>query len=294
MKVGVLANPMILRWQEDALNAVTELNGVQIKHVVIDASVRNGASNIKSGAKVINKGRSISLADLKLFVDVLREERLKAFIYADKKLGWLIFDETEQMTELQSRDVSRVDCLQAAEFHDCQPVSAGGAWNTLPEELTEMLGEECDVVLRFGFGLLKGPILRAPAHGVLSTHGSDIRSHRGMGPKISFYRGEDEVHVTLQQLSEEIDGGRIVKISSKSLPKYHTLDDVLGAIYKLQRDIYAAGVERLRDESFTPWEPQELGTYYGHDTQQRQPLFVSKLILKNNWRRLRKAGAELV
>lgn len=292
MRVGVLANPMLLRWQEEALSAVAELSGVRIEHVVVDATVREEDSTLRAGSEVINQGRTVTLADVGLFLDVLREQGLKAFIHADQKLGWLAFDESAQLDALQSRDVAEADCLADATFHDCHPVSAGGAWNTLPDDVTGTLGTGCDVVIRFGFGLLRGPILRAPAHGVLSTHGSDIRSHRGMGPKISFYRGDDDVCVTLQQLSEEIDGGRIVKLSSKSLPEHHTLDDVLGATYELQRDIYAAGIERLRDGSFTPWAPEELGPYYGHDTQERRFGFVAGLLLKNNWRRLRKTVAE--
>lgn len=287
MNVGMLANPVLVRWQETALENVAELEGVSINHVIVDSSVREDTSTVRAGAEVINRGRSVSAADLRLFFDVLRDKRLKAFIYADEKLGWLLFDEGRKMEALQSRPVESVELLSEAEIRDCQPEPAGGSWNTLPADVTELLGTECDVVIRFGFGLLKGPILSAPEHGVLSTHGSDIREHRGMGPKISFVRGDDSVSVTLQQLSEEIDGGRIVEIASRNLPQHHTLDDVLGAAYDLQAEIYASGINRLRDASFSPWQPEDLGTYYSHDTQERDIGFVARLIIKNNWRRLR-------
>lgn len=288
MRVGVLANPMLVRWQETALEKVSELDGVSIDHIVVDASVREETSTVRAGAEVINRGRTVSIADLRLFLDVLRDKRLKAFIYADEKLGWLLFDEGQKMEALQSRPVDSVEFLSGAEHHECQPEPAGGPWNTLPSDVSELLGTECDVVIRFGFGLLKGPVLSAPEHGVLSTHGSDIREHRGMGPKISFVRGEDSVSVTLQQLSEEIDGGRIVEIASRGLPEYYTLDDALGVAYDLQGEIYASGIERLRDESFSPWPPEDLGTYYSHDTQEHDIGFVARLVIKNNWHRLRK------
>lgn len=288
MRVGVLANPMLARWQEDALRNVSELDGVRIEHVVVDASVRAESSSLKAGAEVINRGRTVSLADLRLFLDVLAEERLKALLYADEKLGWLLFDEGTGMAYLSSRPIEDVDCLSSATFHECQPVPAGGAWNTLPEETTDVLEAECDVVLRFGFGLLEGRVLSAPEHGVLSTHGSDIRKYRGLGPKASFYNGDPTASVTLQQLSEEIDGGRIVAVAERELPRYHTLDDAYGAVYEMQSEIYADGIAKLMAEDFAPWEPESLGRYYGHELQQRRVGFVARLLVKNNWRRLRK------
>jgi methionyl-tRNA formyltransferase len=147
---------------------------------------------------------------------------------------------------------------------------------------------DCDVVVRFGFGLLEGPILTAPEYGVLSTHGSDIREYRGMGPKVSFVEGDDSASVTLQQLTDEIDGGRIVEVASRDLPSPHTLDDVLGAVHELQAGIYATGIDKLREASFEPVEPESLGSYYGHDLQQRDPGFVARLLLRNNRRRLAK------
>lgn len=294
MNVAVLANPMVLRWQEAALENVASLSGVSIEHVVVDASVREESSQLNAGASVINQGRSVSAADLSLFVDVLRDSGLKSFIYADRKLGWTVFGEGATLTHLQSTDVREVDCLSDAVHHEVEPVSAGGAWNTLPDDVTDTVADDCSAVIRFGFGLLKGRILTEPEYGVLSTHGSDIREYRGMGPKITFMRGDDEVSVTLQRLTEDIDGGQIVDIASRELPPHPTLDELLATVHELQSEIYATGIEKLRRDDFEPWEPDELGTYYSHDNQERRVGFVARLLLKNNWHRVRKrlAGRE--
>ncbi|EMA49505.1 methionyl-tRNA formyltransferase-like protein [Halococcus thailandensis] len=285
LRVGVLANPMLTRFEEEALENVATLDGVTIDEVVVDGSVTEGSA-LAAGADAVNQGTSISLADLKLFVDVVRESGLKAFIHGDEKLGWLL-GETEQMDWLQSRPVTEVDCLREASIRECEPVSAGGAWNTLPDDVTSDLGDSCDVVIRFGFGLLKGPILDAPEHGVLSVHTSDIREYRGMGHKISFVNDDPSAAITLQQLSEEIDGGRIVTVMSRELPPTPTLDDVWDAVYALQTEIFAAGIEQLQAGD-SPSQPDELGPYYPHSLQQRNPRFVARLLAKNNWRRLQK------
>lgn len=288
MNVGVLANPMVTRFEERALEAVAALDDVTIERVVVDASVRDESSSLAAGADVVNEGKSLSPTDLALFVDVVQESGLKAFIYADEKLGWLLFDETSQMEWLQSRPVEAIDCLADAAIVDCEPISAGGAWNTLPDAETDAIADACDVVLRFGFGLLKGPILEAPQHGVLSAHPTDIREYRGMGPKVSYLNDDPTVSVTLQQLSETIDGGRVVEIRSRELPSTPTLDDVWDAVYGIQTELFAAGVANLQNESFEPWQPDDLGPYYPHSLQQRNPRFVARLLVKNNWRRLRK------
>jgi hypothetical protein len=294
MNVAVLANPMVLRWQETALERVTSLSGVSVERVVVDASVREESSQLNAGASVINQGRSVSAKDLSLFVDVLRESGLKSFIYADRKLGWTAFGEGATLKHLRSTDVTQVDCLADATHHEVEPVSAGGAWNTLPDDVTDAVAGDCSVVIRFGFGLLRGRILTEPEHGVLSTHGSDIREYRGMGPKISFMQEDDEVSVTLQRLTEDIDGGQIVDIASRELPPHPTLDEVLATVHELQSEIYATGIEKLQRDEFEPWEPDELGTYYSHDNQERRVGFVARLLLKNNWHRVRKrlAGRE--
>ena len=285
MRVGVLANPMLTRFEERALENVAALDGVTIEEVVVDGSVTEGSA-LAAGADAVNEGTNVSLRDLRLFVEVVRESGLKAFIHGDEKLGWLL-GETGQMEWLQSTPIGEVPCLDGARMRDCEPVPAGGPWNTLPDDVTADLGDSCDVVIRFGFGLLKGAILDAPEHGVLSVHTSDIREYRGMGHKISFMNDDPSASITLQQLSEEIDGGRIVAVMSHDLPPQPTLDDVWDAVYSLQTEIFAAGIGKL-SEGFEPFQPEELGPYYPHSLQQRNPRFVARLLAKNNWRRLRK------
>lgn len=287
MRVGVLANPMVLSWQEAALENVAALDGVSIDHVVIDASVRKDSSILKQGANAVNRGEGLSLSDVRLFSEAFDEMGWKALIFADQKFGWMAFDEDSRMDSLQSEPVESVEALVDAAVHECEPVSAGGPWNTLPEDVTETIGAECDVVIRFAFGLLKGPILDAPTHGVLSTHGSDIREYRGMGPKITFLEDDERASVTLQMLTEEIDGGYVVDISSEELPEKPTLADVYEAISRLQREIFATGISKLQSDDFSPWQPDELGEYHSHSKQEEDLGFVLRLLLKNTARRVR-------
>ena len=68
-----------------------------------------------------------------------------------------------------------------------------------------------DVLLRFGFRILKGPILQAAKHGVWSYHHGDNRVNRG-GPA-GFWEVMHERPTTgsiLQILNEDLDNGRVI------------------------------------------------------------------------------------
>jgi folate-dependent phosphoribosylglycinamide formyltransferase PurN len=286
MRVGILARPQVVEWQRQALSNVAALDGVTITDVVVDASLRNGDSTMATGSEVINQDAVVSLSDVRLFLDVLREDGLKACLYADEKLGWLLFDERVTRDYLRSVPVETVDSVSDATVHECVP-RTDGAWKLLPDDVADEVGASCDVVVRFGFGLLKGRILETPTHGVISAHASDIRTYRGMGPRLTFLNDDDEVAVTLQQLTEDIDGGRIVHVSTEPLPPHPTLADVYGRVYALQTTIFARGIDRLRDPGFDVTEPDSLGPYHPHRRLERDPRLVGKLLVKNNVRRLR-------
>ncbi|WP_206537603.1 hypothetical protein [Natronolimnohabitans innermongolicus] len=286
LTVGVLVNPRVPAWHERAIENVRALDGVRVNYAVVNAEQ---SSMLSDGADAINRDGLFSLDDLKLFYRVVSEDGLKAALYADQKLGWDVFGETRQRELLRSKPIDDVDCLADVDREDCVPES-DGAWKTLPDETVETLGQRCDVVLRFGFGLIKGDVLTAPEHGVLSVHGSDIRKSRGMGPQIAFLHDNEHVTVTLQQLSEEIDAGSIVEMTSTDVPTHATYDDVSGEILRLSSAVYADGVRNLRDGN-SPWDPETVGTYYSLELQRKSPRFVGTLLLKNNYRRLRKSVA---
>lgn len=284
MNVGVLVNPQVTRWHERAIENVRELDDVEITLVVENA---DHDSMMEEGADAINRDSLISLEDVKLFYKVLSEERLKAALYADQKLGWDLFGETKQRDWLRTKRVDEVDALADAERVRCEPIT-DGAWNRFPDDVVDEIAEKCDVVLRFGFGLIEGDVLTAPEHGVLSIHGSDIRKYRGMGPQLAFLKDEDRVTVTLQRLTEDIDAGSIVTMQSAEVSENATYDEVSGEILRVSTEIFADGVAKLRDGG-SPWEPDSLGTYYSLDLQRTSPRFVGKLLLKNNYYRIKNA-----
>jgi hypothetical protein len=77
-----------------------------------------------------------------------------------------------------------------------------------------------DVLIRFGFGILKGDILKAAKYGIWSYHHGDSKVNRG-APSCFWevFENIDITGSTLQILSEELDAGRILFKSYSSTNK---------------------------------------------------------------------------
>ena len=85
------------------------------------------------------------------------------------------------------------------------------------DDLARIQARDIDVLIRLGFRILRGEILRAARYGVWSYHHGDNMSHRG-GPH-SYWEvmeSSPETGSILQILSEDLDNGRVLYRSFSS------------------------------------------------------------------------------
>ena len=79
------------------------------------------------------------------------------------------------------------------------------------ETIEQIRIAEPDVIFRFGFGIIREPILSLAPSGVLSYHHGDMRKYRGQPPAFwELYHGEMEMGITVQVLSAGLDSGAII------------------------------------------------------------------------------------
>jgi len=98
--------------------------------------------------------------------------------------------------------------------------------------------EKTDIILRFGFRILRGDILTASKFGVLSLHHGSTKSYRGGPPAFwELVNKEPITTVTIQRLNEQLDGGDIIK-------EAHLRTD-LNSFFRNQAKLYWAGKELL-------------------------------------------------
>jgi hypothetical protein len=88
------------------------------------------------------------------------------------------------------------------------PVRSGFVDRFQHADIEELRSHDLDVVVRFGFRILRGDVLNAAKHGVWSFHHGDSRHYRG-GPAHFWELVERSPvsGVTLQRLTDELDAG---------------------------------------------------------------------------------------
>lgn len=157
--------------------------------------------------------------------------------------------------------LDEVDWAKEAETVYCEPRDSDGIGNELPEQAVETLSE-ADLAVRFGFGIVVGEALSAPNHGILSFHHGDITEYRGRpGGFWQFINKECTAGVTLQRLTETLDGGEIVLLEHVEISDAKTWPEVQERIYRTSDHMLSEGVKRLQDGA-SPDHADGLGDLY--------------------------------
>lgn len=160
--------------------------------------------------------------------------------------------------------IDEVRGFEDAAIHRASPEPADGFGQRLPSDAIERIESmDLDALFRRGFGVLKGDVLTAPSHGVLSFHHGNLREYRGRPPGVwEFANDERYAGVTLQQLTPTLDGGRIVVEKRVKIAGLPTWQSVERELFDHSTDMLARACERLGNPSFSPSTVDELGPLY--------------------------------
>jgi folate-dependent phosphoribosylglycinamide formyltransferase PurN len=111
-----------------------------------------------------------------------------------------------------SHPLASIPGCEEVEVISCRPERRKRHREALPADILERLRAlQPDFIVRFGFGILSGEILRIPEHGVWSYHHGDNRAYRGRPAAFwEMYDGRPWVGGMLQRLTEELDGGTVL------------------------------------------------------------------------------------
>lgn len=126
--------------------------------------------------------------------------------------------------------ISKVEALKNSRIIYSEAERAGKFGTRIPKSTIERIrSEDIDLILRHGFGILKGTILNCVPYGVLSFHGGDIEKYRGGGARIQAYvNNEAYIYIVAQKLNEKLDAGQIVlktPVYIENLKSYKEVDD---------------------------------------------------------------------
>lgn len=137
-----------------------------------------------------------------------------------------------------------------------------GLGNELTGEAIHLL-ESVDIGIRFGFGILVGDVLQAPQHGIVSFHHGDITEYRGRPAGFwEFVNGENSAGVTIQRLTDSLDGGEMIKIQQVDISHASSWIEVQQALFEASEDMLTTVFKQLRAGRFNPDHPDNLGKLY--------------------------------
>lgn len=124
---------------------------------------------------------------------------------------YLRFDEKRKGHEHPLENIDCSGLLSGIDTIEVEPI-AGKFVHRFPTEALERIkAKKLDVLIRFGFNILKGEILTAARYGVWSYHHGDNEFYRG-GPPLfwELYESSPLSGVLLQVLTEELDAGIVL------------------------------------------------------------------------------------
>lgn len=115
-----------------------------------------------------------------------------------------------------------------------------------PADVARIREHRIDVLVRAGFRILRGEILRdAAAHGVWSFHHGDNRTNRGGPPGVwEVLEDRETTGVTLQRLTEDLDGGTPLARSVGATQRFSFARNV-AYLYPRSARLLVRSLERL-------------------------------------------------
>jgi hypothetical protein len=244
-------------------------------------------------------------------------ERLALLLGRDHLRDWLV----DALVEMAARTDARVTLVVRTDTAGCDPGADGrvdipnaarapdikrryvsldpvadGPGVRFPDEAVDRIGA-ADIAFQNGVGILKGDVLTAPEHGVLSYHHGDIRRYRGVYTHLWNYLDRVATGgVTLLQLTEALDAGAIAAEREVDLADCLTWSELEGRKHRAGVPLVADAVQRFdagREPETVPED--ELGRmYYSSDvTLGVVAKYVALETAKTAFNRVQNAGSLL-
>lgn len=153
---------------------------------------------------------------------------------------------------------------EESEVVTCSPIPSESFGERLPSDIVAKAAET-DLTIRFGFGILQGDILTASKYGVLSYHHGDLRRYRGRPAGFWELRhGESHVGITVQRLTETLDGGEIAAFHEIDISDTTSFTEVQRRLFEASPPLLPKAADSLVEE--TTSTPTKLGELYHRPT----------------------------
>ena len=190
LRIGILCNGLVFRkWEAEAIRLVQAVPGVRVVVLVENAeAIGNGGSPAPKAS---------------LFARMLRYPwHIALYLQYRRRF----FKPQAMRPEDMSVPLDGVPRLR------CKPQRKGSSERFAQHDLEAIAAHAPDVLLRFGFNIIRGAILQLPPHGVWSFHHGDELKYRGGPPGFwEIMHKEPVTAAILQRLTDRLDGGIVLR-----------------------------------------------------------------------------------
>jgi folate-dependent phosphoribosylglycinamide formyltransferase PurN len=153
--------------------------------------------------------------------------------------------------------VDITDLLEGVHIVNVNPHQTKHTDSLLTEDIEKIKSAQPEVLIRFGFRILKGEILSAAKYGVWSLHHGDNAVNRGGPPAFwEVVNREAVTGVTLQRLSADLDGGTVIDKAFIRTDRT-SFNRNQNALYWAGVELFCDALARLGKETLHPSSERE-------------------------------------
>ncbi|MFY0604916.1 MAG: hypothetical protein JXQ93_13335 [Flavobacteriaceae bacterium] len=203
IKIGILTNSLQLElWKDEILKEIQSLPYVDVCVFI----KRNEIKPLTKKQKIWKFRKSIIYKILEKIDIFLSRKLTKKHVNAFTKVD---YSKTKiPLLDVYPKTTKFLDIIQE-------------------EDIRKIQKHELDIILRFGFRILKGDILnKASKYGVWSFHHGDNKVNRGGPPGFwEVIEGWKETGCVLQKLSDDLDGGYVLSRTWVGTYKHNIIEN---------------------------------------------------------------------
>lgn len=205
LRVGIMCNSLTFSaWEADTIRQIINIDGVSIDLLIGNADIIEPISNNYKYQKN-NLFRSILRIPKKIFQGSKRIIRTPLWLHHQRFVNKHYPASCDIPIPMSSEliDIDMIYCRVHKKGKYSQYFS--------DNDIEKIKSYKLDIILRFGFNIIRGEILEVPKYGVWSFHHGDYLKYRGGPPGFWEILNEDELSgAILQRLTDKLDDGVVL------------------------------------------------------------------------------------
>ena len=253
MKIGIILDSTKVSWYiNDLVEWIKKTPNINLEVLLIQ--------NIKNRKKTLLNESFAKILDRIFFKIIgITEKKLIHKKYSQYKKHFLKYD-------LKKFQINEIDL-------DFQTSKNGKDFIYSNEDVNKIKQLNLDIIIRGGSGILKGEILNSSRLGIISFHhGNNLVNRGSLSGFWEVYEKNPKTGFTIQILTEQLDGGKILKRGNFRTEQFYYLNDI---ILKERSNHYMK--EILKEISDTNNLPASMDDYPYYNRLYVYPNFIESI-----------------